>query len=645
MKKIFYLILIFVLGTNVSIASKSKRNLLQNKGEQLNWQEIIKSNANWFPFPSYYDREAWNKIDQKIRDAYIEKGEKYLDYDWPTVPASTFLDFVRTGSRDVMQRPYGRRKSAFTALVMAELMEGKGRFIDQIINGIWVYCEQTYWGLSAHLTLQKVGAGLPDYADPTIDLGVGQIAANLAWTYHFFNKEFDKVSPLINKRLTHEMYTKVITPFYTRNDFWWQGFRSSFVNNWNPWCNYNALNCIAIFEKDPIKKEEGIKKVLKSVDQFINYYHNDGGCEEGPGYWGHAGGKLFDVLHLLHRISGGELDIFENQLIKNMGSYIAKAYIATPYYINFADASAKIHTRAGTIYRFGKYTKQPELQQFGSFLAQKYKTKDKAVWGKIELALDNVFEAHEIADGEAYEPQYSHFWLKDTEIMGARDQQGSSKGFYFAAKGGYNNESHNHNDAGSCIMYYDGEPILADAGVGTYTRKTFSAHRYDIWTMQSQYHNLPQINGVDQKNGYEYKARNCTFRATNKYVRFSAELAGAYPKEAAVKSWVRSYQLNRKKSFVITDSYQLEKAKEANKLFFITPCDVTVKGNYLILDNQKSKIKMAFDSKRLIVKVEKREIRDNKIKKNWNKGLNRIVFTYKQQNTTNKNMIKFTALK
>jgi len=35
---------------------------------------------------------------------------------------------------------------------------------------------------------------------------------------------------------------------------------------------------------------------MHSVDQFINYYHDDGACEEGPSYWGHAGGKMFDYL-------------------------------------------------------------------------------------------------------------------------------------------------------------------------------------------------------------------------------------------------------------------------------------------------------------------------------------------------------------
>ncbi len=88
-------------------------------------------------------------------------------------------------------------------------MEGKGRFIDQIINGVWYYSEQTWWGWSAHLPEPN---GLPDIDKPSIDLGVGEIANILSWTWHLFHDEFDKIHPLISKRLKDEIMYKAITP-------------------------------------------------------------------------------------------------------------------------------------------------------------------------------------------------------------------------------------------------------------------------------------------------------------------------------------------------------------------------------------------------------------------------------------------------
>ena len=82
-------------------------------------------------------------------------------------------------------------------------------------------------------------------------------------------------------------------------------------------------------------------------------------------------------------------------------------------------------------------------------------------------------------------------WLPDLQVMVARDEEGSTKGFYVAAKGGHNDESHNHNDIGNYVVYYDGQPLLIDVGRGTYTRKTFSDRRYEIWYNCSDYHNTP----------------------------------------------------------------------------------------------------------------------------------------------------------
>jgi len=129
---------------------------------------------------------------------------------------------------------------------------------------------------------------------------------------------------------------------------------------------------------------------------------------------------------------------------------------------------------------------------------------------------------------------------------------------FLRAKADFNAESHNHNDIGSCLMYFDGKPCLIDVGREEYVAKTFSSRRYEIWTMQSGYHNLPAINGTDQMQGAEYKAKNSTFTVNAKSATFSTEIAGgAYTKDAKVKSWVRSYTLNRGKSFVINDKFEL----------------------------------------------------------------------------------------
>jgi hypothetical protein len=92
--------------------------------------------------------------------------------------------------------------------------------------------------------------------------------------------------------------------------------------------------------------------------------------------------------------------------------------------------------------------------------------------------------------------------------MVLRESENPDEGLFLAMKGGDNNESHNHNDVGSFIVYKNGKPVLIDAGVGEYTKQTFSPDRYKIWSMQSLYHNLPSFDGVGQVNGSQYASKN-----------------------------------------------------------------------------------------------------------------------------------------
>jgi hypothetical protein len=256
---------------------------------------------------------------KRIREEYIKKAENYLEYNWPVVKATDYLEFIRSGNR--RQEVYSACSNALTSLVMGELVEGKGRFLDQIINGVWYYSEQTWWGWSAHLGAQKAGSGLPDINEPYVDLGVGEITSNLSWTWYLFKDEFDKVHPLISKRLKQEIVNKSLEPYFQRNDWGYMGFKGGRPNNWNPWINSNMLISYLLVESDPSKKVAEVQKVINSLDKFLNGYSDDGGCDEGPSYWGAAGALLYENLEILKTVTGGKFDVFDNQLVQNIGKY------------------------------------------------------------------------------------------------------------------------------------------------------------------------------------------------------------------------------------------------------------------------------------------------------------------------------------
>jgi hypothetical protein len=637
------LILSFVLLSHITHVNAEERNLLCSLTSEYELQEILLPGNGWVAFPDYSDRKAWEGIPDIIRTKMIESGEESLDFEWGVIKATDYLEFVRSGDRNIMQDPLNARINALKNLVLAELAEGKGRFLDQIINGIWALSEQTTWSMSATLYLQEAGYGLPDVEEPVIDLIVGEIASLFSWTHHFLKEAFDRVDPLIAKRIEYEIRHRVLDVYDARDDFWWMGFGGGQVNNWNVWVNHNMLTTILLMEKDPGRRVRNIYKTMRSVDRFINHYKPDGGCDEGPSYWGHAGGALFEYLEMLHVVTNGEIDIFDREIIRNIGRYIYLAEITYPYVINFADASARSGGRPGVIYRYGKSIQDPVMQAYGAFLAEKANWKENIPGGNLEATLVNLFQLQEINTAEAREPMIRDFFLPDLQICGARDTEGSSEGFFFAAKGGHNQESHNHNDVGNFILYYNGQPAIIDVGVGTYTRQTFSEDRWKIWTMQSQYHNTPTINGKQQSPGEEYRAENVAFEKRDSEVRFQSDIAGAYPEEAWVANWFRTISLKRGKSLRVTEEFRLEKNGGGTAINFMT-CLIPEQAadGVVHLQGKTFTLTLTYDARKTVLLIDKITIEDPKLTNIWGEEVYRLVFTYKMDKLGDQLSFTFT---
>ncbi len=166
-------------------------------------------------------------------------------------------------------------------------------------------------------------------------------------------------------------------------------------------------------------------------------------------------------------------------------------------------------------------------------------------------------------------------YFESTGLMVARDDT-----YLLAAKAGNNADSHNHNDVGSFTVYKNGKPLIIDLGVGTYTRETFSDRRYEIWTMQSQFHNLPTFVTADhpeapgkepardlydtgivmQRDGADYRATdvNCSLDKIvnkNEISSLSMDIATAY-NDDRVKAYRREISLIKGKEILVEDNYE-----------------------------------------------------------------------------------------
>jgi hypothetical protein len=627
MLRVFILVVLFFHAFTVS--AYETRNLLQRKATVDQVKASLVSKAQWIRYPAYVNRNGWDAFTGSLKDDLIKEGEFYLNYTWKVVAASDYLEYERSGSRVAMENPFNANNTAFSRLVFAELAEGKGRFMNQIINAVWQTCDMSSWVLSAHLGAQKSKRSLPDYREEIIDLTSADMGSFLSWTWYFLHDEFDKINPVISSRLRENIQKRILEPYMQRSDYWWQAFNYKpgvLVNNWNPWCNSNVLTCFLLLEEDATKLATAVHRTMQSVDHFINYVQADGACEEGPSYWGHAAGKLYDYLQLLSNSSNGKLSIFNEPMIKSMGEYIARSYVGNGWVVNFADASAKGGGDAGVIYRYGKAVNSEDMQKFAAYLVHTANGKTEINAGRdFFRSIENLASYNELLQAKPALPTANYTWYPQTQFCYMKNKEG----FFFAGKAGFNNESHNHNDVGTFSLYVNEVPMFIDAGVGTYTRQTFSSERYTIWTMQSNYHNLPVINGKPQQFGTQYKAKDVLF--DEKMNLFRADISEAYNKDAAVKKWVRSYTLSANQ-LVIDDVFELTELKAANQLNFLTWAKPDLsKPGLVILEKEGKAVKMQYDAAQFDATVETVPQTDPRLAKVWGNEIYRLSLTAKKQ--------------
>ena len=630
MKHLLCFLLVATLGSlSFKANAYTERNMLQKAADEATLKNVLVMKQAWVPYPAYTDRAAWDSLMGPNKQRLIAAGEKLLDYKWKLIPATAYLEYERSGNRKVMEAPYDANRQALNALMLAELAEGKGRFIDQLLNGAYMSCEMNSWVLSAHLPRQSSKRSLPDFREQIIDLGSGGYGALMAWIHYFFRKPFDKINPVVSLQIRKAIKERILDPYMNDDDMWWMAFNwrpGEIINNWNPWCNSNALQCFLLMENNKDKLVKAVYRSMKSVDKFINFVKSDGACEEGTSYWGHAAGKLYDYLQILSDGTGGKISLFQEPMIRRMGEYMSRSYVGNGWVVNFADASAQGGGDPLLIYRFGKAVNSEEMMHFAAYLLNG--RKPYATMGNDAFrSLQSLLCCNDLAKATPKHEMPDVTWYPETEFCYMKNKHG----MFVATKGGFNNESHNHNDAGTFSLYLNTIPVLIDAGVGTYTKQTFGKDRYKIWTMQSDYHNLPMINGISQKFGQDYKATNTVCNEKNRF--FSTDIAAAYPAEAKVKNWVRSYKLDDRK-LVVADNYTLNEVLAPNQVNFLTWGNVTFPSpGKVCIEVRGQKVELDYPVQ-FKAELETVKLDDPRLSNVWGKEIYRITLKAEEKKMT-----------
>jgi len=583
---ILFLTLLF---SNTLFAQVTQRNIFAKKYSLDEVKKSLIPLKDYHPYPK--TPEEWQAAvpDSVLKDI-VKNGEKLLDFKFEAISATTSLDYVRSGDRERHGKlSYGKR-SALTDLILAESIDNKGRFVEAIMNGVWSICEESYWGVPAHIR------GLPDVENPVVDLFSAETAAVLGMADYFVGEKLDKISKLLRKRIYHETNKRIFEPMLTKSDNYSWMSKTKSVNNWNPWIMSNWISASLLLEKDEKRRAEMIYGTMLGTDLYLNGLGEDGGCDEGPSYWFAAGASVFDCLELLGNATKNQVNIYEEPLIKKMASYVYKTHISGYYFVNFADADPKLRPDGLMLYRFGNALKDEKMIQMGQWAFKNFTSASMGGNYHRPRRIENYLSIKQMQKESAPYVPVNDAWFGDIQVLTAR----ANNGFFMATHGGHNAESHNHNDVGDFMLYANGEPVIIDAGRGNYTARTFSPQRYDLWFTQSQYHNLPIINGLGQKAGREFEAVNAKSIISDKEATLNLDIANAYDKNAGIVSWNRTVKLNRVKNTVeLSDDYALNQKPTSLQQVFMTICtiDYSVAGKIMLKTPKGQVINLQYDPK------------------------------------------------
>jgi len=618
----------------VNLPEKPKDLLTSIFTPQLISKSLIPA-SEWHPYPKASEREAWQQIPKEIADAIVARAVAAKGAPWESFPATVFLEFKRDGNRSHFERYYFDRRTRLADLALGECVEGNGRFLDELINGIWLVCEESFWGLPAHLGLQRThrGSGLPDVEEPIVDLFAAETGATMSWIHYLLGAQLDQANPMITRRIEVEVKRRILDPAFERDDFLWM-FREykgqkHHLGNWTSWIDWNWLTANLLLEPDAARRKDAVAKICRSLDQYMEDYSADACCEEGANYWNVSPGCYFECCVLLNSAIPGTRDPLTNPFVRKMLRYIEDVHINGPWFVNYGDAPSTIQVFGQCLYRIGTAIDDKTLQAYGALNVSADAARNGALTeaqGRIARAIPDLLVSAKAASAEKQDALVRDSWYPNLGLATARIKEGSPDGFYLAMEAAPNQRPHGHNDSGSFIVFNDGSPVLVDLGPETYT-----AARYKF-SVESAFHNLPTIGGVMQSDkGPNFRATDLRYSTNDSRASVSMNLATAYPEEAGIVGWTRSLELDRMANRLhLTEEFQLQR-KVPVQLSFMTP-RVPAEGPkgkviFTAIDKQTRDVSLSYDAALIVASIENIALTDDWLVARWGKSIYRVLLT------------------
>lgn len=502
------------------------------------------------------DRAAWTQKSAALQ-SLVAEAEKALKTPVPPFDPEAYLAFTRTGNRAPMERNLNSRQAHFVALVLAECIENKGRFIPRIAEVMDTLAAMPSWTLSAHDGQLKNFKGELYY----VDLNAADMADTLAEALYLLG---DKIPAATRTHVLSEMERHVFGPIrasYTKGDdtgshssgHWWLHGDM----NWNSVCLKGVTGAaLAVL---PDRKDRAL--FAAGAEHYIDHYDrsfaSDGYDTEGLGYWNYGFSHFIELRENLFRATSGKVDLLQAPNMKKVALFGLEWPMMPGNAAAYGDAGTMPQADKHLIAVIGHIFQIP-----GASTARALDNVSIQHVGLTSLAADlfPVPGDQLPTPAEIAHPSLATFY-GDTGILVSRPAPGQDFAVTIKAGG---NTSHSHNDIGSwSIGMGKTQPLGEPGGPRFYNQATFGSHRLDFKLMNSFGHPVPEIGGHLQLDASTLKVGALAHQLSDQADSITIDMTPAY-NAPELKKLIRTLTHSRadKGSVTIADTFDLNKPAE-----------------------------------------------------------------------------------
>ncbi len=321
--------------------------------------------------------------------------------------------------------------------------------------------------------------------------------------------------------------------------FWWS---SAYKCNWSAICYTGlAVPSMALLKDNP-ELVDVITECYNRINKTFDHIGEEGGWQEGRGYYGYMMRESVFFMDALKRLTNGKYDLFKNKTISNHPMDI-ELYGLTA---NFEDSGGD---PVGPTYVIDKFVAETK-NNTAAFYRDKY-------FGEGTDVFDLIWPR---TDVKPIVPKPASKFFKTINWAMLRSNFDDLSTVTIACKAGYNDDPHHgHLDCGQFILTWHDVPFIRDIGRMGYDEYYFNQDRWDYPFASSIGHNVIMVNGErqipaklkDQPWQEGIGGNILDFRTSNKQDYVLMDPTHAYPNKE-LKKWRRSIVLQKPEHYLIT---------------------------------------------------------------------------------------------